>query len=139
MKAYLTRAYMFSASHRLHCDDFSPEKNVEIYGKCNNPHGHGHNYRIEVTVGGQVDPKLGMICDLGELDAFVQNEILERYGLQNLNTFPEFKDVVPTTENLSVEIFNRVRSGFKPAQITKVRIEETAMNSFEFSGGAELW
>ena len=138
MKVYLTRAYMFSASHRLHCDDFSPEKNVEVYGKCNNPHGHGHNYRIEVTVGGQVDPKLGMICDLGELDAFVQNEILERYGLQNLNTFPEFKDVVPTTENLSVEIFNRVRSGFKPAQITKLRIEETAMNSFEYSGGAEL-
>jgi 6-pyruvoyltetrahydropterin/6-carboxytetrahydropterin synthase len=138
MKVYLTRAYMFSASHRLHCDDFSPEKNVEVYGKCNNPHGHGHNYRIEVTVGGQVDPKLGMICDLGELDAFVQNEVLERYGLQNLNTFPEFKDVVPTTENLSVEIFNRVRSGFKPAQITKLRIEETAMNSFEYSGGAEL-
>jgi 6-pyruvoyl-tetrahydropterin synthase len=79
-----------------------------------------------------------MICDLGELDAFVRNEILERYGLQNLNTFPEFKDVVPTTENLSVEIFNRVRSGFKPAQITKLRIEETAMNSFEYSGGAEL-
>ena len=138
MKAYLTRAYMFSASHRLHCDDFSREKNVEVYGKCNNPHGHGHNYRIEVTVGGQVDPKLGMICDLGELDTFVQNEILERYGLQNLNTFPEFKKVVPTTENLSVEIFNRIRSGFKPAQITKVRIEETAMNSFEYSGGVEL-
>ena len=138
MKAYLTRAYMFSASHRLHCDDFSREKNVEVYGKCNNPHGHGHNYRVEVTVGGQVDPKLGMICDLGALDTFVQNEILERYGLQNLNTFPEFKKLVPTTENLSVEIFNRIRSGFKPAQITKVRIEETAMNSFEYSGGVEL-
>src|SRR5436305_830148 len=109
MKAYLTRAYIFSASHRLHCDDFSQAENVEVYGKCNNPHGHGHNYRIEVTVGGQVDTN-GMICDLGELDNFVQNEILERYGLQNLNTFPEFKDVVPTTENLSVESFNRVRS-----------------------------
>jgi len=138
MKAYLTRAYMFSASHRLHCEDFSPQQNLEVYGKCNNPHGHGHNYRIEVTVGGQVDPKLGMICDLGELDTFVQNEILERYGLANLNTFPEFNDVVPTTENLSVEIFNRIRSGFKPAKITKVRIEETAMNSFEYSGGTEL-
>jgi 6-pyruvoyltetrahydropterin/6-carboxytetrahydropterin synthase len=138
MKAYLTRAYIFSASHRLHCDDFSPQKNLEVYGKCNNPHGHGHNYRVEVTVGGQVDPKLGMICDLGQLDTFVQNEIIERYGLANLNTFREFKDVVPTTENLSVEIFNRIRSGFKPAQITKIRIEETAMNSFEYSGGAEL-
>jgi 6-pyruvoyltetrahydropterin/6-carboxytetrahydropterin synthase len=137
MKAYLTRAYMFSASHRLHCEDFSPAKNVDVYGKCNNPHGHGHNYRIEVTVGGQVDGN-GMICDLGELDTFVNNEILERYGLQNLNTFPEFKDVVPTTENLSIEVFNRVRAGFKPAAVTKVRIEETAMNSFEYSGGAEL-
>jgi 6-pyruvoyltetrahydropterin/6-carboxytetrahydropterin synthase len=137
MKAYLTRAYMFSASHRLHCDDFSPAKNVDVYGKCNNPHGHGHNYRIEVTVGGQVDGN-GMICDLGELDSFVNGEILERYGLQNLNTFPEFKDVVPTTENLSIEIFNRVRAGFKPAAVTKVRIDETAMNSFEYPGGAEL-
>jgi 6-pyruvoyltetrahydropterin/6-carboxytetrahydropterin synthase len=138
MKAYLTRAYLFSASHRLHCDDFSPEKNVEVYGKCNNPHGHGHNYRVEVTVGGQVDPTLGMICDLGELDTFVQDQIIERYALQNLNTFPEFKNVVPTTENLSVEIFNRIRTGFKPAQVTKVRIEETAMNSFEYSAGTEL-
>jgi len=137
MKAYLTRAYMFSASHRLHCADFSPEKNVEVYGKCNNPHGHGHNYRVEVTVGGQVDGN-GMICDLGELDTFVSSDILDRYGLANLNTFPEFKDVVPTTENLSIEIFNRLRSGFKPAVVTKIRIEETAMNSFEYSGGAEL-
>jgi 6-pyruvoyltetrahydropterin/6-carboxytetrahydropterin synthase len=137
MKAYLTRAYMFSASHRLHCEDFSAEKNVEVYGKCNNPHGHGHNYRIEVTVGGQVD-RNGMICDLVELDTFVQNEILERYGLANLNTFPEFRDVVPTTENLSIEIFNRMRSGFKAAEVTKVRIEETAMNSFEYAGGGPL-
>ena len=137
MKAYLTRAYMFSASHRLHCDDFSAEKNVEVYGKCNNPHGHGHNYRVEVTVGGQVDSN-GMICDLGELDTFVSREILERYGLQNLNTFPEFAGIVPTTENLSIEIFKRIRAGFKPAEVTKVRIEETAMNSFEYSAGAEL-
>ena len=137
MKAYLTRAYMFSASHRLHCEDFSAEKNVEVYGKCNNPHGHGHNYRVEVTVGGQVDSN-GMICDLLELDTFVQNEILERYGLANLNTFPEFRDVVPTTENLSIEIFSRMRSGFKAAEVTKVRIEETAMNSFEYAGGASL-
>jgi len=138
MKAYLTRAYLFSASHRLHCEEFSAEKNSEVYGKCNNPHGHGHNYRVEVTVGGQVVPKLGMICDLVELDTFVNREIIERYGLENLNTLPEFKDVVPTTENLSIEIFNRLHSGFKPAEVTKVRIEETAMNSFEYSAGAEL-
>lgn len=138
MKAYLTRAYLFSASHRLHCEEFSAEKNVEVYGKCNNPHGHGHNYRVEVTVGGQVDPKLGMICDLVELDTFVNSEVIERYSLENLNTLPEFKEVVPTTENLSIEIFNRLQAGFKPASVTKVRIEETAMNSFEYSAGAEL-
>ena len=138
MKAYLTRAYLFSASHRLHCEEFSAEKNVDVYGKCNNPYGHGHNYRVEVTVGGQVDPKLGMICDLVELDAFVNRQIIERYALENLNTLPEFKDVVPTTENLSVEVYNRLRSGFKPAEVTKVRIEETAMNSFEYSADAEL-
>ncbi len=138
MKAYLTRAYLFSASHRLHCDEFSPEKNAEVYGKCNNPYGHGHNYRVEVTVGGQVDPKLGMICDLVELDTFVNQQIIERYALQNLNVMPEFEHVVPTTENLSMEIYNRLRSGFKPAEVTKVRIEETGMNSFEYSAGAEL-
>ena len=138
MKAYLTRAYLFSASHRLHSDEFSAEKNAEVYGKCNNPHGHGHNYRVEVTVGGQVDAKLGMVCDLAELDTFVNNEIIERYSLENLNTLPEFKEVVPTTENLSIEIFNRLRSGFKLAAVAKVRIEETAMNSFEYSAGAEL-
>ena len=138
MKAYLTRAYLFSASHRLHCDEFTAEKNVEVYGKCNNPYGHGHNYRVEVTVSGQVDARLGMICDLGELDAYVNNEIIQRYSLENLNTLPEFRDVVPTTENLSIEVFNRLHSGFKAAAVTKVRIEETAMNSFEYSAGAEL-
>ena len=138
MKAYLTRAYLFSASHRLHCDDFSAEKNADIYGKCNNPYGHGHNYRVEVTVGGQVDPTLGMVCDLVDLDTFVNNQIVERYSLENLNTLPEFKDVVPTTENLSMEIFNRLHAGFKVAEITKVRIEETAMNSFEYSASMEL-
>jgi 6-pyruvoyltetrahydropterin/6-carboxytetrahydropterin synthase len=138
MKAYLTRGYLFSASHRLHNEDFSPQKNAEVYGKCNNPHGHGHNYRIEVTVGGQVDPELGMVCDLVELDSFVNSEIIERYELQNLNTLPEFQEVVPTTESLSIEIYNRLHSGFKAAEVTKVRIEETAMNSFEYSAGAEL-
>jgi 6-pyruvoyltetrahydropterin/6-carboxytetrahydropterin synthase len=137
MKAYLTRAYLFSASHRLHSDDFSALENTKIYGKCNNPHGHGHNYRVEVTIGGQVN-ELGMVCDLVDLDTFVNREIIERYSLENLNTLPEFKEIVPTTENLSIEIFNRLHSGFKPAQVTKVRIEETAMNSFEYSVGAEL-
>jgi 6-pyruvoyltetrahydropterin/6-carboxytetrahydropterin synthase len=90
MKAYLTRRYLFSASHRLHNDEFSTEKNRAIYGKCNNPYGHGHNYHVEVTVSAQVDQRTGMVCNLLHLDRSVQRHILERYDHQNLNTLPEF-------------------------------------------------
>src|SRR4029077_20361857 len=82
MKAYLTRRYLFSASHRLHSNDMPAEWNRETYGQCNNPYGHGHNYQLEVTVSGQVDPKTGMVCYLVDLDGFVHNEIVERFGHQ---------------------------------------------------------
>jgi 6-pyruvoyltetrahydropterin/6-carboxytetrahydropterin synthase len=112
--------------------------NRETYGKCNNPHGHGHNYHVEVTVSGQVDPRTGMVCNLVDLDGFVHREVLERYDLQDLNHMPEFADVVPTTENLCVRIFEVVQRGFSLAHLEKVRIEETLMNSFEYVGSAEL-
>ena len=134
MKAHLTRRYMFSASHRLHSDAMSEPENVATYGKCNNPHGHGHNYALEVTVGGPVDERTGMICDLADLDDFVQREILDRFDVQNLNTLTEFADLIPTTENLSVVIHDIVHRGFKDAHLEKVRIEETMMNSFEYEG-----
>jgi 6-pyruvoyltetrahydropterin/6-carboxytetrahydropterin synthase len=134
VKAYLTRRYMFSASHRLHRDAMSDQENVAIYGKCNNPHGHGHNYALEVTVGGPVDERTGMICNLADLDGFVRREILERFDVQNLNMLPDFVDLVPTTENLSVVIHDIVHRGFKSAHLEKVRIEETMMNSFEYEG-----
>ena len=86
MKAHLTRRYMFSASHRLHSDAMSEAENAATYGKCNNPYGHGHNYALEVTVSGQVDESTGMVCNLVDLDGFVQREILERFDLENLNT-----------------------------------------------------
>lgn len=138
MKAHLTRRYLFSASHRLHNEEFSPEKNRDVYGKCNNPYGHGHNYRLEVTVSGQVDERTGMVCNLVDLDSFVQREILERYDHQNLNTVPEFAKRVPTTENLSTEVYDILRRGFRQAHLEKVRIEETMMNSFEYAGEAEM-
>jgi 6-pyruvoyltetrahydropterin/6-carboxytetrahydropterin synthase len=138
MKAYLTRRYLFSASHRLHSDAMSAEENRSIYGKCNNPHGHGHNYRLEVTVSGQVDPSTGMVCNLVDLDGFVEREVLSRYDLENLNTLQEFAKSVPTTENLCVEIFEILQRGFSQAHLERVRIEETMMNSFEYSGAAEL-
>lgn len=138
MKAHLTRRYRFSASHRLHNEKMSAEENAAVYGKCNNPYGHGHNYIVEVTVSGQVDPRTGMICNLVNLDKFVKQEIVQRYDDGNLNTLEEFQKLVPTTENLCVEIFDRLQKGFHSAKVEKVRIEETMMNSFEYAGGREL-
>ncbi|HVI78710.1 MAG TPA: 6-carboxytetrahydropterin synthase, partial [Candidatus Acidoferrum sp.] len=97
MKAHLTRRYLFSASHRLHSADMSAEENLATYGKCNNPHGHGHNYALEVTVSGQVDHSTGMVCNLVDLDECVRTQVLERYNLENLNFLEEFGVTVPTT------------------------------------------
>ena len=116
----------------------SPEENLATYGKCNNPHGHGHNYTLEVTVSGPVDPRTGMVCNLVDLDTFVEREVLSRYHLENLNTLKEFAQHVPTTENLSVEIFEIMQRGFRPAHLERVRLEETMMNSFEYIGTNEL-
>ncbi len=138
MKAHLTRRYMFSASHRLHSPEMSESENRATYGKCNNPYGHGHNYALEVTVSGPVDPATGMVCNLVDLDSFVEQEILQRFDHENLNTVGDFAATVPTTENLCLRIFEIVQRGFRPAHLEKVRLEETMMNSFEYAGGAEV-
>jgi 6-pyruvoyltetrahydropterin/6-carboxytetrahydropterin synthase len=137
MKTHLTRRYRFSASHRLHSADLSAEENLATYGKCNNPHGHGHNYTLEVTVSGPVDQSTGMVCNLVDLDGFVEGEVLPRFDLANLNTLQEFARLVPTTENLSVQIFEILQRGFRQAHLESVRLEETMMNSFEYAGGNE--
>jgi len=116
----------------------SAEENINTYGKCNNPHGHGHNYTLEVTVSGSVDPATGMVCNLVDLDGFVEREVLSRYDLQNLNTLQEFAQNVPTTENLSVEIYEILQRGFQKAHLERVRLEETMMNSFEYAGANEF-
>jgi len=138
MKAHLTRRYWFSASHRLRCGALSEEENRAVYGKCSNPHGHGHNYALEVTVSGQVDARTGMVCNLAELDAAVHREVLARFDHVNLNRCREFASEVPTSENLSAAIFNILKQSFKAAHLEKIRLEETAMNSFQYAGGAEL-
>ena len=137
MKAHLTRRYLFSASHRLHSAEMSEEENQITYGKCNNPHGHGHNYALEVTVRGSVDPATGMVCNLVDLDTCVEREVLSRYDLENLNTLQEFAVTVPTTENLCIEIFEILQRTFPHAHLEKVKLEETMMNSFEYSGSKE--
>jgi 6-pyruvoyltetrahydropterin/6-carboxytetrahydropterin synthase len=134
MKVHLTRRYMFSASHRLHSDEMSADENRATYGKCNNPYGHGHNYAVEITVTGQVNTRTGMVCNLTDLDGFVSREVVDRYDHQNLNLLPEFKAVVPTTENLCIAIHEIMKRGFRFAHLEKVRIEETMMNSFEYKG-----
>lgn len=134
MKAYLSRRYRMSASHRLHSEKYSDEQNRAVYGKCNHPHGHGHNYTVEVMVSGTVDPVTGMVCDLGELDGFMRREIVDRFDEKNLNVDASFEALVPTTENLCVEIYNVVRSGFRRAKLERVRVEETTNNFFEYAG-----
>ncbi len=133
MKAYLSRRYRLSASHRLHCDSYSAERNEAVYGKCNNPHGHGHNYLVEVMVSGQVDPVTGMVCDLGKLDGFMQRQIVDRFDGQNLNLDRWFETIVPTTENLCVEIYRAIRRDFSHAKLERVRVEETGNNFFEYA------
>ena len=130
----LTRKIEFSASHLYHNPNLSPEENRSIFGKCNNPHGHGHNYMVEISVSGPVDERTGMVCNLTDLDGFVHGEVVERYDHQNLNLLSEFADKVPTTENLCVAIYETVKRGFHHAHLDKVRIEETMMNSFEYAG-----
>jgi 6-pyruvoyltetrahydropterin/6-carboxytetrahydropterin synthase len=136
MMLTLTRRYAFSASHRLHNAALSNEENQRIYGKCNNPHGHGHNYIVEVTVAGPVDEDTGMIANLADLDAFVNREVVEPFDHMNLNEqIPAFRALVPTTENLCREIFARLAK-FPLARLERVRIEETSRNSFEICAGA---
>ena len=135
MIAHLSRRYHFAASHRLHVDALTPERNREMFGKCNNPFGHGHNYTVQITLSGPVDAVTGMVCDLGELDEFARKNLLDRFDGMNLNTLDCFQDAVSTTENLSIEVY-RMFAGFKAARLERVHIEETSNNSFDYTGDA---
>ena len=136
MRAYFGRRYRLSASHRLHSGAYDEARNRAVYGKCNNPHGHGHNYIVEVIVGGDLDPATGMVCDLVELDSCVQKEILDRFDHTNLNTHACFQHTVPTTENFNIEAHRLLSAAFKQAELIaelmSVRVEETSNNSFEY-------
>jgi 6-pyruvoyltetrahydropterin/6-carboxytetrahydropterin synthase len=135
MKAHLSRRYHFSASHRLHSESYDAAKNAAVFGKCNNPHGHGHNYTVQITLSGQVDPATGMVCNLAALDAFAQTNLLARFDHTNLNSLDCFQNTVSTTENLSIEIY-RIFQGFTAAYLEQVHVEETSNNSFDFSGNS---
>jgi 6-pyruvoyltetrahydropterin/6-carboxytetrahydropterin synthase len=134
VKILLGRRYRFAASHRLHSERLSEAENEHAYGKCNNPYGHGHNYVVEVTFSGPVDPATGMIANLGDLDPFVEREVIEPFDQRYLNEeVAEFQANVPTTENVCREIYRRLEK-FPKAKLERVRIEETSNNSVEFAG-----
>ena len=135
---YLTRKAEFSASHYYHSPEFTPEENRRVFGKCNNPYGHGHNYTLEVRLSGKIDPATGMIANLADLDSFVAREVLEPFDHKSLNEdVSVFRETVPTTENLCMEIWRRLKA-FPHARLESVRIEETSNNSFEYAGNQEL-
>jgi len=133
----LGRRYRFAASHRLHSAQLSEMENARIYGKCNNPYGHGHNYTVEVRFSGAIDPDTGMITSLADLDSFVNERVIEAFDHRSLqDEVPAFREAVPTTENLCIEIFQRLKS-FPKATLEAVRLEETSNNSFEYAGNHE--
>jgi 6-pyruvoyltetrahydropterin/6-carboxytetrahydropterin synthase len=134
VKARFTRRYHLSASHRLHAATLSAEQNQTVYGKCNNPHGHGHNYRVAVTVGGEVDGDTGMIINMAELDGMVREQVLDRFDHANLNCDPAFREAVPTTENLARVIHGLLAPRLQRPRLLAVRIEVTENNFFEYAG-----
>ena len=133
-RAYFGRKYLLSASHRLHADSLSEEQNRAVYGKCNNPHGHGHNYVVEVLVGGEVDRETGMVVNMATLDETVEKTILRRFDHTNLNFDPLFVNQVPTTENLTKVVFDLLKDALPAGKLECVRVEETENNFFEFRG-----
>ena len=133
MRAYFGRRYMVSASHRLHAPALTADENRAAYGKCNNPNGHGHNYVVEVLVGGEVDGETGMVVDLVALDDAVRERVLDRFDHANLNLDPLFADRVPTTENFCKVIFDLLDDRMPAGELEHVRVEETENNFFECS------
>lgn len=136
----VTRVYRFAASHRLHSEQLTDEENREIFGKCNNPFGHGHDYEIHVTARGPVDERTGRAFDPARLDKLVDREIVTAFHHKNMNVdVPAFAEIVPTTENLAIELGRRLSeswSGSFPGEwpmLEKIRIRETDRNIFELT------
>lgn len=134
----VTRRYVFAASHRLHAPQMDDAENRRIYGKCNNPYGHGHNYILEVSARGPADSATGVAVPLGRLDDLVKREVLNEFDHRNLNCDTEiFQQLVPTTENLAIEIGRRLKRNWRQAfpgdwpQLEKIRIAETERNIFD--------
>lgn len=134
---YLTRKVEFSAAHFYHNPEFTPEENRRIFGKCNNPHGHGHNYVLEVTVAGEPDPVTGMVLDLKELKTILEQEVMERIDHRHLNhDVPELAGKIPTSENLALAIWGRLEPRITRGRLHRVRLYETPDLFVDCYGGS---
>jgi 6-pyruvoyltetrahydropterin/6-carboxytetrahydropterin synthase len=132
---YLTRKCEFSAAHFYHNPELSPEENRRLFGKCNNPCGHGHNYTLEVTVSGKIDPRTGFVVDLKQLKDVLNREVLDALDHRFLNQeVPEFREQIPTTENLAIVIWKRLQPSFQVARLHRVRVYETPDLFVDFYG-----
>jgi 6-pyruvoyltetrahydropterin/6-carboxytetrahydropterin synthase len=134
----VTHRYQFAAQHRLHSERFSDEENRRVFGKCNNPNGHGHNYTLFVTVRGPVDPETGRAADLDTLDRLVQETVVARFDHRDLNGDPAFAKRTTTGENLVLLVWDLLAAKLPAGQLEKVGLIETRDSYFEYSGEAPV-
>ncbi|MBN1917369.1 MAG: 6-carboxytetrahydropterin synthase [Verrucomicrobia bacterium] len=138
-KARLTKRVSFSAGHRLFNPALSEDENARLYGKCANPGGHGHNYVLEVTVEGEIDPRTGMVLNFARLSETIRTEVLDRFDHRNLNTEVEpMRGLVPTAEHVAVAIWRLLERRMVPARLVEVRVAETDTNIATYRGEGEL-
>jgi 6-pyruvoyltetrahydropterin/6-carboxytetrahydropterin synthase len=135
MSVTVCRKEHFNAAHRLHNPAWSPEKNQAVFGKCNNPSYHGHNYELVVRLTGDIDPETGYVYDMKRLSDLIKHEILDTFDHRNLNLDTEdFRDLNPTAENMAVVIWNRLRAHVAPQLALSVTLYETERNFVEYHG-----
>ena len=135
MKVKVSRKAHFNAAHRLHNESWSEEKNSSVFGKCNNPHYHGHNYDLIVSVIGEIDPETGYVMDMKSLKDLIESEVEDAFDHKNLNLeVPEFKVLIPTAENISVVIWDKLRPHIKQEHDLEVVLYETPRNFVTYQG-----
>ncbi len=134
-KVAVVRRAVFSASHRLHSSKMSAEENRRVFGKCNHPNGHGHNYELEVVVEAEIDPRSGMVINLNDLKNRIESHVLERVDHRFLNLdVPEFAELNPTTENMAVVFWRWLEPHFSAGQLKEIRLRETENNLAIYRG-----
>ncbi|GBD89715.1 6-carboxy-5,6,7,8-tetrahydropterin synthase [bacterium BMS3Abin04] len=132
---YVTRREVFSASHRLYNERWSDEKNEEVFGKCNNLYGHGHNYVLEITVAGNIDPETGYVIDTKLLKWIIRKNIIEKVDHKHLNLDVDFmKGIIPTAENIAVAFWNQIINKIPSGKLYSIKLYETENNYFEYKG-----